>query len=300
MRQFLYLDTDIVNSIIAQAENGLITSKVKENTQTDTESDELKSQIQGDGKVGGSLAKLAKIEADIGAHLATQNGTSASTASTKIVNQTLHDAAFNIACDKITIHRGEVNNQDLDETGNYLSLTRIYDFIDFDYLEKLFDNDGLIDFLKESEADKIKVAADEVLAKLNREQKRQSASTLNKKTKESVEKNNKKYDSVVKILKIMRNIIPYNRMLLSYDGYLIPLNEKYFRVDPVDLGFKYGGEITCVGMVTNIIGEDTDPDDSQNIFATLQFAINEFLRNILPTKEKNLCIIHPIAVFYGN
>lgn len=98
----------------------------------------------------------------------------------------------------------------------------------------------------------------------------------------------------------MRNIIPYNRMLLSYDGYLIPLNEKYFRVDPVDLGFKYGGEITCVGMVTNIIGEDIEPDDSQNIFATLQFTINEFLRNILPTKEKNLCIIHPIAVFYGN
>ncbi|EFZ34438.1 hypothetical protein NQ504_06890 [Ligilactobacillus ruminis] len=49
-------------------------------------------------------------------------------------------------------------------------------------MEKLFDNDGLIDFLKESETDKIKVAADEVLAKLNREQKRQSASTLNKKT----------------------------------------------------------------------------------------------------------------------
>lgn len=113
-------------------------------------------------------------------------------------------------------------------------------------------------------------------------------------------KKQQKYDSVVKILKIMRNIIPYNRMLLSYDGYLIPLNEKYFRVDPVDLGFKYGGEITCVGMVTNIIGEDIEPDDSQNIFATLQFTINEFLRNILPTKEKNLCIIHPIAVFYGN
>ena len=88
-------------------------------------------------------------------------------------------------------------------------------------------------------------------------------------------------------------------MLISYDGYLVPLSEKYFRVDPTDLGFKYGGEITCVGLVTNIIGEDTDPGDSKNIFATLQFTVNEAIRKILPTKEANLCVIHPIAIFYG-
>ena len=76
--------------------------------------------------------------------------------------------------------------------------------------------------------------------------------------------------------------------------------DRYFRIDAQNLGFKYGGEITCVGMITNIIGEDTDPNDSQNIFATLQFSVNEVLRQLLPTKERNLCVIHPIAVYYGN
>lgn len=80
----------------------------------------------------------------------------------------------------------------------------------------------------------------------------------------------------------------------------IPLDDRYFRIDAQNLGFKYGGEITCVGMITNIIGEDTDPNDSQNIFATLQFSVNEVLRQLLPTKERNLCVIHPIAVYYGN
>ena len=73
-----------------------------------------------------------------------------------------------------------------------------------------------------------------------------------------------------------------------------------FEVVSYKKGFKYGGEITCVGMITNIIGEDTDPNDSQNIFATLQFSVNEVLRQLLPTKERNLCVIHPIAVYYGN
>ena len=89
-------------------------------------------------------------------------------------------------------------------------------------------------------------------------------------------------------------------MLISSDGQLIPLNTKYFRVDPIDLGFKYGGEIICVGMITNKIGEDTNPNDDKNVFATLQFTANEVLRRILPTSQSNLCVIHPIAIYYEN
>ena len=62
----------------------------------------------------------------------------------------------------------------------------------------------------------------------------------------------------------------------------------------------YGGDITCVGMITNIIGKDTNPEDEKNIFASLQFSVNEALRAILPTKEENICVIHPIAIYYNN
>ena len=54
-----------------------------------------------------------------------------------------------------------------------------------------------------------------------------------------------------------------------------------------------------VGMVSNIIGKDTNPCDEKNFFATIQFAVNEVLRRILPTSENNLIVIHPIAVYYG-
>ena len=71
------------------------------------------------------------------------------------------------------------------------------------------------------------------------------------------------------------------------------------KLDYSNIGFMYGGDITCVGMITNIIEKDTNPNDDKSIFATLQFSVNEVLRSILPTKEENICVIHPIAVYYN-
>ena len=100
------------------------------------------------------------------------------------------------------------------------------------------------------------------------------------------------------VIKMFRSVIPYDRVLLSSDGYLVPLDDKYFRVNPKDIGFKYGGEMTCVGMVTNIIGASTNPEDG-NVFKLLQFTANETLRAVLPTNNSDLCVIHPIAIYYG-
>ncbi len=67
------------------------------------------------------------------------------------------------------------------------------------------------------------------------------------------------------------------------------------------MGFMYNGEISCVGMITNIIGDDIDDsDDGQNILGAIQKVINMTLKTILPTKERNLCIVNPIAIFYDS
>ena len=134
---------------------------------------------------------------------------------------------------------------------------------------------------------------------LNREQKRTSTNQINVEIKKAIDEKNKEFDNISNIINAFRKMIPYNRMLISNDGYLIPLDEKYFRVNPSSIGFMYGGDITCVGMITNIIGKDTNPNDDKNIFATLQFSINEALRSILPTNEENICVIHPIAIYYN-
>lgn len=299
MKQFLYLDTDIVNSILAQTGKGLVTSLSSESETVESEEAGKDIGIELNGKIGGSLWKLAKAEADFSGALNTNEKGGYSYTSREIVAKTLHDAAFDMAYAAISPAQIADNDQSDEATGNYVELTRVFDFVDFDYLQGLFSCNGLIDFIKKNAAEEIEAKASMTINQMNRDQSRKGGANVRAEVKKKIEESNKQYDEIAKTISAIRSLIPHKRMLICHDGYLIPLSDQYFRVDHSDIGFKYGGIITCVGMITNIIGEDCDPQDNSNIFATLQHASNETLRLILPTKKKNLCVIHPIAVYYG-
>lgn len=299
MKQFLYLDHDIVNSIIAQADKGFIT----EYSQETENGEDIKSnkQLEGavNGEAGWSLLKLAKAVAKLELHGTLGSEKSVSSSSRELVTKTLHDAAFDMAYDRI---RPVVLNSEKQESdyGVYIELRRVFDVVDFDYLEDIFANGGLIELIKKSEKEKLETGANGIISTMNRDKSRAAGNQVKAEIKKASAEIDKKYADFQEVIGAIRKLMPYKRMLISHDGYLIPLEDDYFRIDPQSLGFKYGGEITCVGMITNIIGEDTNPNDSRNIFATLQFTVNEALRSILPTIEKNLCVVHPIAVYYGD
>lgn len=300
MKHFLYLDIDIVNSIIAQSEKGLVQSMSNEQESSGTTTSDLGAVLNTTGKFGGSLAMLVKAEADLSADLKMNESELITSASREIISKTLHDAAFDIAFKCISPSKVEYGDESFDDTGNYVLVKRVFDFVDFNYLVNLFSEDGIVGMIKKHDHEKIIFQFEKQKEKYNREQLHKAKNNLNTTLKKTIDDNNKKYDDMASQIKALRGLIPYERMLISNDGYLIPLNTKYFRVDPLDLGFRYGGEITCVGMITNIIREDTAPIDNNNVFASLQFMINETLRKILPTDEKNLCVISPIAIYYDS
>ena len=299
MKQFLYLDTDIVNSIIAQSEKGLITEI---SSQQESGKAKKKSRLFGtkaNANVGGSLWKFAKAEAGLSVGGDWGNDQSEHFTSREMMAKTLHDAAFDVAYAHIKPTEYKLGNDNSDEYGLYVELRRVFDFVDLDYLENLFSENGLIDFLKKSSRDKIQEEVDKTTSGMNREQLRKAGNAIKTEIQKLVTASDKQYDDIHEIITAFKQLIPYSKMMISSDGYLVPLDDKYFRINPDNLGFKYGGEITCVGIITNIIGADTDPCDNKNIFATLQFTVNEALRAILLTNKDNLCVIHPIAVFYG-
>lgn len=264
MKQFIYLDTDIVNSIIAQTDNGLINDIKMEEGNISTKSENNTISTDVNGGVKGGLFNIVNAEAKINLGAKIGKDKDISNTTRQIIEKSLHDATFDMAYEYMQAQKIIIGDNANDDYGKYVELTRVFDFVDLDYLGGLFSKNNLIDYLKKA-----------------------------------INKQNKEYDNVSDIINVFKQMIPYSRMLISNDGYLIPLDEKYFRVNPTSVGFMYGGDITCVGMITNIIGKDTDPNDDKNIFATLQFSINEALRSILPTKEENICIIHPIAIYYN-
>lgn len=300
MKQFIYLDTDIVSSIIAQAEKGYITQTTVANESENTHTQEKKGTVEFEGKGGFKFFKLTNAEARAALSGELQSGTATQTATKEIAEKILHDAAFDIAYYYISPYTVLLGNQDNDEEGNYLEIKRVFDFVDFDYLDGLFAKNGIIELIKKTSADQLEENANAIKAGLDKDQLKKVGNKFKQELRKAIDVSNKQYDDAAAIIQAIRSLIPYSRMLISHDGYLIPLDDKYFRIDPASIGFKYGGEMTCVGMVTNIIGESTNPADNSNFFATLHFTANEALIKLLPTKEKNLCVIHPIAVYYGN
>lgn len=298
MRQFLYLDTDIVNSIIAQQGKGLIDVFTTERENGKDVSSTKEIGVEAGGEAGAKVWKLANAEAKLSLS-GSVGGTAINHDTTKeIIAKTLHDAAFDIAYDAIKPTMVLPGN-DAADPGAYIEMCRVFDFVDLNYLEKLLSKDGIVSLLSKSEKEKIQKEAEDLKDSMNREQSRQGGNkAVDQKVKELLKQCDQKYDEIHEIIAALGKIIPFGRMLVSNDGYLVPTEDKYFRINPATLGFMYGGDIKCVGMITNVIGESTNPNDSSNIFATLQFSVNNSLRKILPAKEDTLYVVSPIAIYY--
>ncbi len=299
MKQFLYLDTDIVNSIIAQSENGIATGSSTEVTHKKSDGQDVKFSAEGQITAGGAILKLAKAEADLSANIGIESLSDRSQTNKEITTKILHDAAFDIAIDEIKCINIEEDNHLYDNYGNYIRIKREFEFIDLDYLQNMFSEKGFIEFLKQSAKDKIeKEFSNQINSNFTKNQAKAQKSEINSMKKELIKKSDNEYDTIQEIISILRQIIPYSKMLISSDGYLIPLEDKYFRVDSSSIGFRYGGSINCVGMVSNIIKKDAK--ESQNVFTTLQNTINTTLHSVLSNTKENICVIHPIGVYYEN
>lgn len=295
MKQFLYLDTDIVNSIIAQAEKGIITQRTIEASETKNKNRRKLFSPKANASAGG-FWKFVEAKAQLEMTGEFEGVILNGQASKDVIEKVLHDAAFDEACKYIEIHDVKEGIQDFNKEGNYLKLWRELTFIDLDYLENIFQIGEGSTQMKELSKEQIEK---KVFESTNRKQRRDNKDKFNQLLDETIEKSAGQIDMLNSMIRLLKRLIPYKRLLLSKDGYIIPADDKFFRIDPKCMGFKYGGSITCIGMLTNLIGEDFNPTDNDNVFEKIQFSAHEALRDLLPTKEKNLCVIHPIAIYYG-
>lgn len=297
MKQFIYLDTDIVNSIIAQKEKGLVLETASEHEDTAGKENTKTGSVSLDGSASGGIWKFAQMQAELSGTGGLELNSHSQTVLKEIATKTLHDAAFDIAYEQIAKeHDLKAANVDL---GSFVELTQAFEFVDLVYIDGLFSERGFINFLKKSEKEKEGQLFDESIAEeLNRGQQRKNSGEIKRERQKVLDAVDKQYDEIVESIKAIRQLIPYSRMLVSPDGYLIPLEDKYFRDNPQTMGFKHGGYVTCVGYVTNVIGESAAPL-SDNIFSQLQGMVNQALVSLLPTKEKDLFVVHPIAIYYG-
>ena len=298
MKQFIYLDTDMANSIIAQTDKGLVLDTVCEHEDTAGDNASKSGSVSVNGSVGGGIWKFAQAQAEMNGTGDLTFSNHSQTVLKEIATKTLHDAAFDIAYEQIC-KEWDTSPENAD-IGVFIELKSVFSFVDLEFIDSLFSGDNtFMEFMKKIEKKKIvDVSKTKISQHLNRQEQRANERQLQNHINTLTASVDKRYDDMSEIIKTMRQIIPYKRMLVSTDGFIIPLEDKYFRDNPQTMGFKHGGLVTCVGYITNVIGETatslaTDP------FSQLQHIVNNALINTLHLKQKDLFVVHPIAVYYG-
>lgn len=294
MKRFIYLDTDTLDSYIAQIFKGKIESYSESNQSNAESHNQTKKSVTPSASADFKLlgkgfdAKTQLFIEKLGSVVETSTVN-------KLETKALHDYAFDLLIDYVKendLLKGE-------NIGNFIYAKSNFYIIDLLYYKDLFNNDNFISYLIDSEINNLKEEFSNKRKKLiedNTSQKdlntfdREKKKILNDKKKSLDEE----YENIKNIYNIITYTIPYERLLVM-DDYIVILNDKFMRDNSLMTSFKYGGNINLYGYITNIIGGKTDQE-----LPFLSETINILNTTILPffINKDEVKIIHPIAIYY--
>lgn len=152
MKEIIYLDTEIMNSMLAQLDEGLVNSFSLENTSQETNGETTQSTRTSSGGLnarvkvstgilpGGSLNFGGRKDA--GGSESEGYTTTFLEGQKDILNKAFHDHALNILINKLQVNELLTMNKDMKE-GDFFLLESTFKFYDFDLLTKSLNIDVL-------------------------------------------------------------------------------------------------------------------------------------------------------------
>lgn len=325
MKNFLYYDEDSINSLLAQIEKGLQVHKATEKSE---EAYEKSSKTEEERLTGDLSAKILSAGASLTGEKSTER--TESEAINKLVKtlqeKVLSDYAFDRVYHNLT-KKGLLSNEG-NKIGDMLLVKDRLTFIDLKYIESLFSKDGAIQIFSDQKYESIEKELENLrkqlphnksltpeqrneIAEFN--EKERQLKTQIKEQKLTAENQRKNAEQMIKVL---RNLVPYNRFIMS-QNLLIPIDDDYLRDKPEIIAFKYGGELSLLGYITNIIDQQSNKKENDDVelgelskvdSKIEKYNNDNFLDDLFPTinqvmlglfgKEEKVFIVHPIAIFY--
>ena len=282
MRRFIYLDTETLNSYIAQIYDGLIKTHEENTQQIDESSEESSHSISPNAAIDFTL--LGKgMEGKIEYIFKSLKANKDSTLINKVETKMLHDNAFDLLINHINKH------EDLKDgnIGKFIELFNSFYILDFLYYKELLIDSSMENIIKEIENEKSKLTT-------GTPNKKQIIKEIDNKLAAFRKEQESEYSNALKLIDIITKIIPYQRVLCINDC-IVTLSDEFIRDNIQMSSFKYGGKIKVFGYITNIIHKNTD--QNLPIFAEI---INKINSAILPeiVNKDEVKIIHPIAIYY--
>ena len=293
MRRFIYLDTDTLNSYLAQIFDGLIQS---EDSETQHQKKVNKQNSVTTSLAGKIALKLFGKGVDANARATYQHlKTVADDEMVRDVQtKIMHDNAF----DQFMNYLHEHNLLNGADVGDFLIVKDEFYIFDIAFYQKLFVKDGFVDMLTQIQDMNTRKEAEKQTEEFAREQRRSKIvqDKVNETVQEALDKNHENWDSLKKMVEMLAAIIPYPR-ILCISNYAVVLDEKYMRDNISTAAFKYGGKITVVGYITNkVMAQANSPIST---FSSIGNSMNTLTKVFFENIDE-MYIVHPVALYYGD
>ncbi|MFG3612422.1 DUF6414 family protein [Rummeliibacillus stabekisii] len=319
MKEIIYLDTTMLHSYLAQANDGLATNSSYESSEQVVDTSELSQGFNSRNKTEVTV-KSGEIEIpfmfktpsgdiklvlDPGKFSTEKSIMSQTEQGKEIISKQLHDNALlnfeNSLIENDLIH----SSTDPNITGKYIKICSSFKIVDFKYFSKIFQGNKLHKFMFMEFEQQIKELEKSLKSEVNPQTKKEYNKQLQK-TKSEFEQVKKEtgvqINNTEMAIQYLSDITPTDSFLLIED-IISPLKSEFLREPGDQLAFKYGGssaslKINLIGKVTSII-ENVDTPSFSGPQALLD--INKIFYSILHPMgilNKGDKIVSPIAIYF--
>lgn len=295
MRDFIYLDTDCLNSYLAQIDNGLPT-KVQSGESNATQTLQESIPPQQHFKVAGKLGiALAGLESEIASDDEVSRTAFRETESgKKIIEKAMQDNIFELFL-KHSNEQNLIKEPKLANAGDYILIKSGVKILDIKYIKNFFTKESVEDIVTVSS---IQDETKSQSYKSNRQNR--EFSVLNGEINKNKAALRNSLKSIGPLLDLTEKFLPTPCTVFA-ENCIIPIKPEFMRESVQELSFKYGGRLTAFGRITKIGFKDSTPIESSNSFDAIQsiFDIAEpLLKGLGIAIEDNTKIVSPIALYF--
>ncbi|MDO6849226.1 hypothetical protein Q4S57_14795 [Priestia megaterium] len=320
MKDIIYLDTEIMNSMLAQLNNGLITNFSSEQSSQESETEGQQSLrgesagLNAGAKVG--TGALGGFNLNIGAKIGSQGTESSNTSRSflegekDILNKTFDDYALDVLENKLVEDDLLKHGPNFTEGDLYLGEAP-FRFIDFSILKNLLNYNSIQNIMLHNDESSI-LDLDEALKIIEKKKKGKLSAKEQQKMSEA-EKMIEDYENILPVIKTFKNIQLFSEYTSEALGDLSIIRagdtvgfikKQFLRESPISLSFRTD-KTRSVKFIVRIIGRKDIVYNGENVPELkgdeLDLIPNMVLDIILGSfkiiNEGDL-LVTPIAIYY--
>ncbi|MGN8233194.1 DUF6414 family protein [Priestia flexa] len=302
MKEIIYLDTDLMNSMLAQLDEGLITSFSAEESMQEQDTEGVQDTKAVNGRLGylgfGVGAERRKVNLESKAFLEGQKD---------VLNKIFDDYALDILANKLSENE-LLNTGPNFKEGDITLNESTYSFFDFELIKNVADNNSVQKFMLSSVYD-----IDLDYKQASKLVKKTSHNTQEKGKLNDAQKVVEAHEIAQPLLNIFNQIGAFSSytsqilgdiVVLKSDNQVALIKKKFLRVSSEALSFRTDSSrkakllVRVIGKKSIVYGENNMPEFKPTDIAKIPNVMLDILLGAFEIIKKDDYLVTPIAVYY--